>query len=213
MQEAKPTPPTELPAELAARYTTERGRVLLNGNQALVRLLLLQRERDAAAGLNTAGFVSGYRGSPLGGLDLQLLKERARLQAANVRFEPGVNEDLAATAVWGTQQLHLLPQPQVDGIFALWYGKGPGVDRAGDPIKHGNRQGTAANGARAHRLLRRLRLLRLRLRRRPGALVAVLLHGSASVAGKAEPPQVVRGGGGTRGSLAPLPIPCVTRTC
>ena len=146
MQEAKPTPPTELPAELAARYTTERGRVLLNGNQALVRLLLLQRERDAAAGLNTAGFVSGYRGSPLGGLDLQLLKERARLQAANVRFEPGVNEDLAATAVWGTQQLHLLPQPQVDGVFALWYGKGPGVDRAGDPIKHGNRQGTAAKG-------------------------------------------------------------------
>ncbi|MEY4376789.1 MAG: hypothetical protein RJB26_1339 [Pseudomonadota bacterium] len=136
----------EGPAELAARYTTDRGRVLLNGNQALVRLLLLQRQRDAAAGLNTAGFVTGYRGSPLGGLDLQLMKERARLQAANVRFEPGVNEDLAATAVWGTQQLHLLPQPQVDGVFALWYAKGPGVDRAGDPIKHGNRQGTAPRG-------------------------------------------------------------------
>lgn len=133
-------------AELAARYTTEQGRVLLNGNQALVRLLLLQRQRDAAAGLNTAGFVTGYRGSPLGGLDQQLLKERARLQAANIRFEPGVNEDLAATAVWGTQQLHLLPQPLVDGVFALWYAKGPGVDRAGDPIKHGNRQGTAARG-------------------------------------------------------------------
>ena len=136
----------EGPAELAARYTTDRGRVLLNGNQALVRLLLLQRQRDVAAGLNTAGFVTGYRGSPLGGLDLQLMKERARLQAANVRFEPGVNEDLAATAVWGTQQLHLLPQPLVDGVFALWYAKGPGVDRAGDPIKHGNRQGTAPRG-------------------------------------------------------------------
>jgi indolepyruvate ferredoxin oxidoreductase len=111
-----------------------------------VRLLLLQRSRDAAAGLNTAGFVSGYRGSPLGGFDQQLGRERKRLEAAGVRFEPGVNEDLAATAVWGTQQVRLLPEPKVDGVFAMWYGKGPGVDRSGDPIKHGNRQGTSPHG-------------------------------------------------------------------
>lgn len=131
---------------LEARYAATSGPVLLNGNQALIRLLLLQQARDRAAGLNTAGFVTGYRGSPLGGFDQQLSRERARLEAADIRFQPGVNEDLAATAVWGTQQLHLLPQPRFDGVFALWYGKGPGVDRSGDPIKHGNRQGTAPRG-------------------------------------------------------------------
>jgi indolepyruvate ferredoxin oxidoreductase len=133
-------------ASLDDRYARESGRVLLSGTQALVRLLLAQRARDAANGLNTAGFVSGYRGSPLGGFDQQLWKERRRLEAAQVRFQPGVNEDLAATAVWGTQQLEMVPGATVDGVFALWYGKGPGVDRSGDPIKHGNRAGTSKHG-------------------------------------------------------------------
>jgi len=131
---------------LEDRYVRESGAVLLSGTQALVRLLFDQRRRDAAAGLNTAGFVSGYRGSPLGGLDMQLWRERERLSGARIHFEPGVNEDLAATAVWGSQQVPLLPEASVAGVFALWYGKGPGVDRAGDAIKHGNRQGTSRNG-------------------------------------------------------------------
>jgi len=131
---------------LEDRYVRESGTVLLSGTQALVRLLFEQRRRDAAAGLDTAGFVSGYRGSPLGGLDMQLWRERDRLCAARIHFEPGVNEDLAATAVWGSQQVPLLPQAEAAGVFALWYGKGPGVDRAGDAIKHGNRQGTSRYG-------------------------------------------------------------------
>ena len=128
------------------KYTRQSGRILLNGTQALVRLPLMQRQRDAAANLHTAGFISGYRGSPLGGYDLQLNQERERLAAAGIRFEPGVNEDLAATAIWGTQQVGLLPDVRVDGVFSIWYGKGPGVDRAGDPIKHGNRMGSSRHG-------------------------------------------------------------------
>ncbi len=128
------------------KYTLEKGRVLISGNQALVRLLLLRRELDRKAGLNTAGFVSGYRGSPLGGFDLALWAAKQRLDGAQVVFQPGVNEDLAATAVWGTQQLKQFQDVTVDGVFAMWYGKGPGVDRAGDPIKHGNYSGTHANG-------------------------------------------------------------------
>ena len=106
----------------------------------------MQRARDAAAGLNTAGYISGYRGSPLGGYDLQLQAAQARLEAAQIKFQPGVNEDLAATAIWGTQQVPLLPGAKVDGVFAIWYGKGPGVDRSGDPIKHANRMGTSPHG-------------------------------------------------------------------
>ena len=128
------------------KYTQARGRILLSGTQALVRLPLMQRERDAAAKLNTAGYISGYRGSPLGGYDQQMTQQRERLTAASIRFEPGVNEDLAATAIWGTQQVTLLPGARVDGVFAIWYGKGPGVDRAGDPFKHGNRMGTSRHG-------------------------------------------------------------------
>ena len=128
------------------KYSRDRGRVFLSGTQALVRLPLMQRARDQAAGLNTAGYISGYRGSPLGGYDLQLRAAAARLAAAQVRFEPGVNEDLAATAIWGTQQVPLLPGARYDGVFAIWYGKGPGVDRSGDPIKHGNRMGTSPHG-------------------------------------------------------------------
>jgi indolepyruvate ferredoxin oxidoreductase len=128
------------------KYTRTQGAVLINGNQAIVRALLLQRQRDRAAGLNTAGFVSGYRGSPLGGLDQALWAAQGRLKDADVSFMPGINEDLAATAVWGTQQLAVMGDATVDGVFGLWYGKGPGVDRAGDPLKHGNYTGTHPNG-------------------------------------------------------------------
>jgi indolepyruvate ferredoxin oxidoreductase len=131
---------------LEHRYTRERGRVYLTGVQALVRLPMLQRARDAAAGLETAGFVSGYRGSPLGTYDLALWQARAQLEAHRIRFEPGVNEDLAATAVWGTQQANLHPGAKYDGVFGIWYGKGPGVDRSCDAIKHGNYAGTAPKG-------------------------------------------------------------------
>ncbi|HWK68117.1 MAG TPA: indolepyruvate ferredoxin oxidoreductase family protein [Rhizobiaceae bacterium] len=131
---------------LTDRYTQNSGTLFLSGTQALVRLLLMQRERDRAAGLNTAGFVSGYRGSPLGGLDMELWKCRDMLKAASVVFQPGLNEDLAATSVWGTQQIDSLPGKTVDGVFALWYGKGPGVDRSGDPFKHGNFHGTTEHG-------------------------------------------------------------------
>jgi len=128
------------------KFTAIKGKVLINGNQALVRALLLQRERDRRAGLNTAGYVSGYRGSPLGGLDQALWAQRPHLDKADVVFEPGINEDLAATAVWGTQQLAVMGDATVDGVFAMWYGKGPGVDRSGDPFKHGNYSGTHPQG-------------------------------------------------------------------
>lgn len=119
---------------------------MMTGIQALVRLPMLQRERDRAAGLNTAGFISGYRGSPLGGYDLELWKAKKHLEANDILFQPGVNEDLAATAVWGTQTLNSLHRPNKDGVFAIWYGKGPGVDRSLDPIRHGNIGGTLPNG-------------------------------------------------------------------
>ncbi len=128
------------------KYLLQRGRVFLTGVQALARLPMLQRQRDRAAGLHTAGYVSGYRGSPLGGLDTALHEAERFLAAHDVRFRPGVNEDLAATAIWGTQQLHLLPGARRDGIFAMWYGKGPGVDRCGDVFKHANYAGTSAAG-------------------------------------------------------------------
>ncbi len=131
---------------LDVRYTADAGEVYLTGIQALVRLMLMQADRDAQAGLNTAGFVSGYRGSPLGGLDQQFWRAARHLQAANVRFQPGVNEDLAATAVWGTQQVGLFPGARHDGVFGMWYGKGPGVDRSGDVFKHANAAGTARHG-------------------------------------------------------------------
>jgi len=121
-------------------------RVLLTGLQALVHLLLIQSRRDRAAGLNTAGFVSGYRGSPLGGLDLELWRASKELGAANIRFEPGLNEELAATAIWGSQQANLFDDVLFDGVFGLWYGKGPGVDRSGDALKHGNSAGASRFG-------------------------------------------------------------------
>lgn len=134
------------PATLEDKYTLPSGRVYLSGYQALVRLLLIQRERDEAAGLNTAGFVSGYRGSPLGGLDQTLWKAKAHLADHHIVFQPGINEDMAATAVWGSQQVNLSPAATYDGVFALWYGKGPGVDRCGDVFRHANAAGSSRFG-------------------------------------------------------------------
>ncbi len=131
---------------LEDRYRRESGRVFLTGVQALVRLPMMQHQRDRAAGLDTAGFISGYRGSPLGTLDMALWQAKERLEEHQVRFEPGLNEDLAATAVWGSQQANLLEGPRHDGVFAMWYGKGPGVDRSCDALKHGNYAGSSARG-------------------------------------------------------------------
>ncbi|OYX41808.1 MAG: indolepyruvate ferredoxin oxidoreductase [Rhodobacterales bacterium 32-67-9] len=128
------------------RYDLTRTPVLLNGTQALVRLMLTQRERDRKAGLATAGYVTGYRGSPLGGVDLNMSRARKLLEANDIRFQPGLNEDLAATAVWGTQQAELRGEGRYDGVFALWYGKGPGVDRSGDVMRHANMAGTSPKG-------------------------------------------------------------------
>ena len=128
------------------KYTATSGAIFLSGIQALVRLPMMQRLRDQAAGLNTAGFISGYRGSPLGGLDENLWKAKKQLEAHHVQFVPGVNEDLAATAVWGSQQVDLIGPAKYDGVFAMWYGKGPGVDRCGDVFKHMNHAGTAKLG-------------------------------------------------------------------
>ncbi len=131
---------------LSDRFDLTRSPVLLNGTQALVRLMLTQAARDKAAGLNTAGFVTGYRGSPLGAVDQQMSRAKAELAAANVIFKEGLNEDLAATALWGTQQAELRGEGRYDGVFGLWYGKGPGVDRSGDAMKHANMAGTSPKG-------------------------------------------------------------------
>ena len=131
---------------LADRFDLTKPQVLLNGTQALVRMMLMQSARDRAAGLNTAGLVTGYRGSPLGGVDLQMMREGKRLAEANILFQPGLNEDLAATAIWGSQQAELRGEGKYDGVFALWYGKGPGVDRSGDVMRHANMAGSSRHG-------------------------------------------------------------------
>ena len=131
---------------LSDRLDLEKSPVLLNGTQALVRLMLMQRARDAAAGLDTAGYVTGYRGSPLGAVDLQMARAKALLEASQITFQPGLNEDLAATALWGTQQAELRGEGRHDGVFGLWYGKGPGVDRTGDAMRHANMAGTSPHG-------------------------------------------------------------------
>jgi len=128
------------------KFTLERGRAFMTGTQALLRLMMLQRQADEKAGLNTAGFITGYRGSPLGNVDLTASKAKKYLEKAHVKFHPGVNEDLAATSVWGTQQVNLFPGAKYDGVFAMWYGKGPGVDRCGDVFKHANLAGTSKHG-------------------------------------------------------------------
>ena len=128
------------------KYRLDTKRIFLSGTQALVRLPMLQRERDRAHGLNTAGFISGYRGSPLGMYDHALWRAKSFLKEHDIAFVPGLNEDLAATAVWGSQQVGMFPGAKVDGVFGIWYGKGPGVDRSLDALKHANSAGTSLNG-------------------------------------------------------------------
>ncbi|OFS86158.1 indolepyruvate ferredoxin oxidoreductase [Oligella sp. HMSC05A10] len=128
------------------KYTANNKRVFMSGTQALVRLPLLQKERDLAAGLNTAGFISGYRGSPLGNVDLSLWKAKKHLKSHDIVFQPGLNEELAATAVWGSQQLNLFQGANRDGVFGMWYGKGPGLDRSMDVFKHANNAGSSKFG-------------------------------------------------------------------
>jgi indolepyruvate ferredoxin oxidoreductase len=141
-----PAEPMLRDVQLDDKYTADGGQVYLTGTQALVRLPLMQRRRDLAAGLNTGGYISGYRGSPIGGYDQALWRARKHLDDHHVRFVPGLNEDLAATAIWGTQQLHFFPGAQYDGVFSIWYGKGPGVDRTGDAFRHANQAGSALHG-------------------------------------------------------------------
>jgi indolepyruvate ferredoxin oxidoreductase len=128
------------------KYDLTKDRIFITGTQAVVRLLLMQRERDRLAGLNTAGFVSGYRGSPIGGLDQNLLRAKKELEAANIVFQPGLNEELAATANWGSQQAEIRGDGKYDGVFGMWYGKGPGVDRSGDVFRHANMAGSSKYG-------------------------------------------------------------------
>ncbi|MBK9495617.1 MAG: indolepyruvate ferredoxin oxidoreductase family protein [Aquimonas sp.] len=143
---SSPASTLDLQYTLEDKYTREAGRIYLSGVQALVRLPLMQQMRDRAESHNTAGFISGYRGSPLGGFDLELWKARKHLAASAIHFTPGVNEDLGATMVWGSQQTNLFEGARYDGVFSMWYGKGPGVDRCGDVFKHGNAAGTSRFG-------------------------------------------------------------------
>jgi len=138
----------DAPAEfsLEDKYALDTARTYLTGIEALVRLPILQHQRDLQAGLSTAGFISGYRGSPLGGLDQALWKAQAHLDAHNIHFQPAVNEDLAATAIWGSQQVNLFEGARYDGVFSMWYGKGPGVDRSMDAVRHANAAGTSKHG-------------------------------------------------------------------
>jgi indolepyruvate ferredoxin oxidoreductase len=132
--------------DLDDKYDLTRDRIFITGTQAIVRLMLMQKERDRRAGLNTAGFISGYRGSPLGGLDQQFARMQKRLSAQDIVFKPGLNEELAATACWGTQQAQMRGEGRHDGVFSIWYGKGPGVDRSGDVFRHANMAGSAPHG-------------------------------------------------------------------
>lgn len=134
------------PVSLDDKYDLNQSHVLVTGYQALIRAILMQKERDRQAGLNTGGYLTGYRGSPLGGLDQQFMRAGRHLAAADVKFQPGINEELAATALWGTQQAELRGEGKFDGVFGMWYGKGPGVDRSGDVFRHANFAGTAKNG-------------------------------------------------------------------
>src|SRR4029077_16422576 len=133
-------------ASLEDKYTLEDGRGFLTGTQALMSLMKLKRERGLRAGTNTAGFISASRVSPLGGVDQALWRATRHLESHHIKFQPGVNEDLAATAIWGTQQVGMFPGANYDGVFSMWYGKGPGVDRCGDVFKHANAAGTSKHG-------------------------------------------------------------------
>ncbi len=134
------------PVSLDDKYDLNQSHVLVTGYQALIRACLMQKERDRRAGLNTGGYLTGYRGSPLGGLDQAFMRAGRQLSQADIKFQPGINEELAATALWGTQQAELRGEGKFDGVFGLWYGKGPGVDRSGDVFRHANLSGTSKNG-------------------------------------------------------------------
>ena len=131
---------------LGDKFDLSKERIFVSGAQAVIRMLMMQRERDRRAGLSTAGFISGYRGSPLGGLDQQLWRAKRELEAADIIFQPGLNEELAATACWGSQQSELMGEGKYDGVFSVWYGKGPGVDRTGDVFRHANLAGSSKHG-------------------------------------------------------------------
>jgi indolepyruvate ferredoxin oxidoreductase len=131
---------------LGDKFDLTKDRIFISGSQAVVRLALMQKERDRIAGLNTAGYVSGYRGSPLGGIDQQFWRAKKLIEANDIKFEPGLNEDLAATALWGAQQAEMRGEGLFDGVFGIWYGKGPGVDRSGDVFRHANFSGTSPHG-------------------------------------------------------------------
>src|SRR3954469_24181677 len=141
-----PTPIARPDYQLRDSLWAPSGAIFLTGTQALVRLMLMQRQRDAAAGLDTRGFISGYRGSPLGMVDLAVWKAGKKCEEAGLRFLPAINEELGATAVLGTQRVEADPERTCEGVFAMWYGKGPGVDRAGDALKHGNAYGASPHG-------------------------------------------------------------------
>ena len=132
--------------KLDDKFNIKKSNVLLNGTQGLVRLMLGQKIRDEKQGLNTAGFVTGYRGSPLGAVDFQMRRASKELLASNIKFKEALNEDLATTALWGAQQAELRGEGLYDGVFGLWYGKGPGVDRSGDAMRHANMAGSSVNG-------------------------------------------------------------------
>ena len=134
------------PVRLDDKYDLGVDRVFISGTQALVRLALMQKALDEAAGLVTGGYVTGYRGSPLGGLDQQFARAKKLLAPRDIHFQPAINEDLAATALWGTQQVAMRGEGRVEGVFGIWYGKGPGVDRSGDAFRHANLAGTSPHG-------------------------------------------------------------------
>ena len=146
MPASKPAANSLLPVSLDDKYDLGQTHIFITGTQAIIRMMLMQHERDRRAGFNTAGFISGYRGSPLGALDQQVAKARKMLEPAHIVFQPGINEELAATACWGTQQAEMRGEGRFDGVFALWYGKGPGVDRSGDVFRHANMAGTSPKG-------------------------------------------------------------------
>ncbi|MGD9865038.1 MAG: indolepyruvate ferredoxin oxidoreductase family protein, partial [Pseudodonghicola sp.] len=135
-----------MPVDLNDKYDLTKKQIYITGTQALIRLCLTQHHLDSKAGLNTAGYVSGYRGSPLGALDSQFPRAKKQLDAARVVYEPALNEDMAATALWGAQQAEMRGEGRYDGVFGMWYGKGPGVDRTGDVFRHANLAGTSKHG-------------------------------------------------------------------
>jgi len=136
----------QMQTTLEDTFTLNHGRVFMSGTQALARLPLQQRLRDIQAGLNTNGFISGYRGSPIAGYDMILGRIKYLLDAQQITFVPAINEELSATAIIGTQQVAAQPDVSCDGVFSLWYGKGPGLDRAGDALKHANSMGSTPHG-------------------------------------------------------------------